>query len=132
MCLCFFACVMLLSTKGYYSMSPYDDGYVSFMFSSLLPVIAPVPMSHLAFDSLWLLLLLSLSLCLPPFPSLQTDFLAFLYTQSIFPAVVLWFLLDCPSLKGCYASLAVRMTTFVRPSVKLNSGVSFRAYLIIK
>lgn len=32
LCVCFFVCVMPLSTKGYYSMSPYDDGYVSFMY----------------------------------------------------------------------------------------------------
>lgn len=53
----FFACVMLLSTKGYYSMSPYDDGYVSFMYvcmyvSSLLAVIAQFPTSQLAFAPL--------------------------------------------------------------------------------
>lgn len=53
----FFACVMLLSTKGYYSMSPYDDGYVSFMYvcmyvSFLLAVIAQFPTSQLAFAPL--------------------------------------------------------------------------------
>lgn len=49
----FFACLMLLSTKGYYSMSPYDDGYVSLIwFSCLLPVYAPPPCLQLIISSL--------------------------------------------------------------------------------
>lgn len=115
---------MLFSTKGYYSMSPYDDGYVSFIcfhlyFLSFLrspPLILLVPRRISPTSSS-----LCLYVCLP-----------FLYYISISLAIFLWFLLDCASLKGCLMSSVVRMTAFVWSLVKPNKSVSFRACFIIK
>ncbi len=126
-------CVMLLSKKGYYSMSPYDDGYVSFMYSfyflsslRFLPLILLVPRS------------VSSSFSFSSSTSSYLPLLDYRYTflglpfNSTFPAISLWFLLDCPSFKGCLALFVVRKTPFVRALVKQNRNVSFKAYLIIK
>lgn len=53
-CACFL-CVwcFFFSTKGYYSMSPYDDGYVSFIFTSFPLIFPPLPTSSHACSMLY-------------------------------------------------------------------------------
>lgn len=78
-------------------MSPYDDGYVSFIYvcmyvcmclSHLLIFVAHLPTAHLAFVYLLLLLLLpSISLCLLPCPLLQMYLLSTRCSQSRLPAI---------------------------------------------
>ena len=40
-------CVMLFTKKGYYTISPYDDGYVSFMFHLYLLNVPVFPIAIL-------------------------------------------------------------------------------------
>ena len=99
--LCVFVCVCLtpLSIKGYYSKSPYDDGYVSFHVC-IPPTFQSFPRLACYPD-----VYPSSSPCLLP-PSLP---LQHLYTVPFVFALYFCVFHDSPSLMGCMSLFVVRM-----------------------
>lgn len=122
---------MLLSTKGYYSMSPYDDGYVSFirfhLHTPLLITQAPVcPLACPLPRHLNPLLLLSLFFCTTFIYLLKYHIVLcffFVSTQMFCLAVILVF----PSTSVCYCD----MVTYLLPH-HLCPPVPLKKFKLIK